>query len=232
MSYLQASWNNPDALVMDYYTCVRTHKVSDSQQEWERADYGGEWFVAIWMSVSVNLWQFAARRRKVCAQVDVLGHRSDRRSATVIKPINVVCRNVSNLIDTESSGRLERRTPLIAKELNDAHLLLLSNQKLGVESNLCLLYALLEDQEKGMERYEAVAFWIKISLVQWLKLSIDINNCLMAIQVLLAKGRFPKRMLVYETNFNTTEEEQMHSYETLSFLVILMSKSVGNIIFS
>lgn len=46
-----------------------------------------------------------------------LGHRSDRHSPTVIKPINVVCRNVSDLIDTESPGRVERRTSLIAKEL-------------------------------------------------------------------------------------------------------------------
>ena len=149
-------------------------------------------------------------------------HQRQRQPLKTSKPLTVGCWNVRTLLDTTSSACPERRSALIAKELQRYNLdiVALSETRLSGEGNLIEHSAgytfYWKGRDMGLKREAGVAFAVKTSMVKCLEeIPSGVSDRLMTMRLPLAKGRYVTLVSVYAPTMAASDNEKLSFYQSL-----------------
>lgn len=145
-----------------------------------------------------------------------------RKNKHEMKNLNIGCWNVRTLLDREGSGRPERRTALVAKELEryNIDIAALSETRISEEGNLeeigsgYVFYWFGKPKDK--KREFGVGFAIKKRLVSMLEeLPTGINERIMTLRLPLTHHRYATCISVYAPTMTNSPETISSFYENL-----------------
>ena len=135
--------------------------------------------------------------------------------------LNICCWNVRTLLDLKSSGRPERRTALVTKELQrlNIDIAALSETRFSDEDQLTEEtsgYTIFwKGKPAGTRRDGGVGFAIKTSLISQVEQPIGISDRIMMLRVPLSSGRYLSIISVYAPTLQASEEVLDSFYESL-----------------
>lgn len=136
-------------------------------------------------------------------------------------PLNICSWNVRTLLDSNASTCPERRTPLVAKELDilNTDIAALSKTRLSEEGQLTKVYSGFTlfwiGKPKGEKREGEVGFAIHTSLINQVECPCGINECIMKLRIPLTCDRYMSILSVYAPIIQASEETIMYFYSTL-----------------